>query len=293
MTRHVTANSSIRERMNLSRGPLIAVGTVAGIAAVFGANALNNALAANSTPVAPGTNLPNIDVSVNSGATVYARNASLSLDTTSDKNLVSPGTDVTFTYTLKDTGTTDFQNVRISDVGCANIVGPQGNNADPLLNAGETWTYTCTTTLLADQTNNASVLATPILSTANVPVATPTAAAGIKDGVYTGAVFNEANYTAANGDSWLASTGTANSKAENVQVAAVISAGKLSSVKVLSTVTNGSNNVYITTIANAPTTLSQAAVASNSAKIAAASGATFYSEAFKASLQDALTQAGY
>ena len=98
MTRHVAANSSLRGRLPLSRGPLIAVGTVAGIAAVFGANALNNALAANSTPVAPGTNLPNIDVSVNSGATVYARNASLSLDTTSDKNLVSPGTDVTFTH---------------------------------------------------------------------------------------------------------------------------------------------------------------------------------------------------
>jgi uncharacterized protein with FMN-binding domain len=290
MTRHVAANPSLRERLPLSRGPLIAVGTVAGVAAVFGGNAINNALAANSTPVAPGTNLPNIDVSVSSGQTVYARNASLSLDTTSDKNLVSPGTDVTWTYTLKDTGTTDFQNVRISDVGCANIVGPQGNNADPLLNAGETWTYTCTSTVLADQTNNASVLATPILSTANVPVTQPTVAAGIKDGVYTGAVFNEGNYTLADGTSFATSTGGATP--DNVQVAAVVSGGKLTSVKLLSTVSRA-NNIYVTTVADAPNTLSAAAVTANSATIASASGATFFSLAYKASLQDALTQAGY
>jgi len=292
MTRHVAANPSLRERLPLSRGPLIAVGTVAGIAAVFGANAVSQALAANSTPVAPGTNLPNIDVSVSSGQTVYARNASLSLNTTSDKNLVSPGTDVTFTYTLTDTGTTDFQNVRISDIGCSNIVGPQGNNADPLLNAGETWTYTCTTTVLTDQTNNASVLATPILSTANVPVASPTpsTASAIKDGVYTGKVINEGTITLANGTTFAQSA--VGATPDNVQVAAVVSGGKLTSVKLLSTI-SGQNNIYVTTVANAPTVLAQAAVAANSANIAAATGATFFSEAYKASLQDALTQAGY
>jgi len=305
MTRHVTANSSIRERMNLSRGPLIAVGTVAGIAAVFGANALNNALASNSAPVAPGTNLPNIDVSVNSGATVYARNASLSLDTTSDKNLVSPGTDVTFTYTLKDTGTTDFQNVRISDVGCGNIVGPAGNNADPLLNAGETWTYTCTTTLLADQTNNAAVLATPILSTANVPVASPTPVATktVTDGTYTGAVKNEANFTLANGTTWAkdGASQRGSNPGSNVQVAAVITGGKLASVTLLhpTTAEAGSNNApYIFQAGPnfdtpADTFLSAAAVTANSANVAAVSGSTFFSAAYKASLQDALTQAGY
>ena len=284
MTRHVAANPSLRERLPLSRGPLIAVGTVAGIAAVFGANAVSNALAANSTPVAPGTNLPNIDVSVSSGQTVYARNASLSLNTTSDKNLVSPGTDVTFTYTLTDNGTTDFQNVRISDVGCSNIVGPQGNNADPLLNAGETWTYTCTTTVLTDQTNNASVLATPILSTANVPVAQPTAASTIKDGVFTGKVVNEG--TAAAGLTWANP-----STPENVQVAAVISGGKLSSVKVLSPTAPAALNAAFINMAS-PTLISSA-VSANSAAISGVAGATFYSEAFKASLQDALTQAGY
>jgi uncharacterized repeat protein (TIGR01451 family) len=302
MTRHVAANPSLRERLPLSRGPLIAVGTVAGIAAVFGANAVSNALAANSTPVAPGTNLPNIDVSVSSGQTVYARNASLSLNTTSDKNLVSPGTDVTFTYTLTDNGTTDFQNVRISDVGCSNIVGPQGNNADPLLNAGETWTYTCTTTVLTDQTNNASVLATPILSTANVPVATPTAAAGPKDGVYTGALVNEANYTLANGSTWAQnSAGAGNNAGTNVQVAAVVSGGKLTSVSLVhptNAEVSRSNAPYVLQCGpnfNTPcsTILSQAAVAANSANIAAVSGSTFYSEAYKASLQDALTQAGF
>jgi len=305
MTRHVAANTPLSGRIPLSRGPLIAAGTVAGIAAVFGANALSNALAANSTPVAPGTNLPNIDVSVSSGQTVYARNASLSLNTTSDKTLVSPGTNITFTYTLLNTGTTDFQNVRISDVGCGNIVGPAGNNADPLLNAGETWTYTCTTIVNADQTNNASVLATPILSTANVPVAspTPTATKTIVDGTYTGALKNEANFTLANGTTWAkdGASQRGTNAGSNVQVSAVINGGKLTSVTLLHPTTaeaGSQNGPYIFQAGpnydtSADTFLSADAVAANSAKVAAVSGATFFSEAYKASLQDALTQAGY
>jgi uncharacterized protein with FMN-binding domain len=156
---------------------LISAGTAAGIAAVFGANLLSSAIADNSAPVAPGTNLENIDVSVSSGHTVYARNAAMSLVTTSDQLLVSVGSTVTFTYTLKNTGSTDFTNVRISDVGCSHIVGPTGNNADPLLNIGETWTYTCATVLLTDQTNLATVTATPTLtSAAPQPSVSPSAA---------------------------------------------------------------------------------------------------------------------
>ena len=160
----------------VSNRVLVSAGTAVGIAAVFGANLLSSAIADNSAPVAPGTNLENIDVSVSSGHTVYARNASMSLVTTSDQLLVSVGSTVTFTYTLKNTGTTDFTNVRISDVGCSHIVGPTGNDADPLLNIGETWMYSCTTVLLADQTNLATVTATPILTTvAPRPSVTPTA----------------------------------------------------------------------------------------------------------------------
>ena len=64
---------------------LLAAGTAVGIAAVFGANLISSAIADNSAPVAPGTNLENVDVTVSSGHTVYARNASLSLVTTSDQ----------------------------------------------------------------------------------------------------------------------------------------------------------------------------------------------------------------
>ena len=143
---------------------LLAAGTAAGVAVVFGANLVSSAFGDNSAPVPAGQNLENIDVTVSSGHTVYARNASLSLVTTSDQNLVSPGSTVTFTYVLKNTGQTDFTNVRISDVGCSQIVGPTGNDADPLLNIGETWTYSCSTILLADQTHLATVTATPILT---------------------------------------------------------------------------------------------------------------------------------
>jgi len=175
--KHVAAGRSAHVVGN--RG-LLAAGTAVGVAAVFGANLISSAIADNSAPVAPGTNLENIDVTVSSGHTVYARNAALSLVTTSDQNLVSIGSTVAFTYTLKNTGQTDFTNVRISDVGCSHIVGPTGNDTDPLLNIGETWTYTCSTVLLADQTNMATVTATPILTTVAprpsvTPTATPTA----------------------------------------------------------------------------------------------------------------------
>ena len=161
----------------VSNRVLISAGTAAGIAAVFGANLLTSAIADNSAPVAPGTNLENIDVSVSSGHTVYARNAAMSLVTTSDQLLVSVGSTVTFTYTLKNTGSTDFTNVRISDVGCSQIVGPTGNDVDPLLNIGETWTYSCATVLLTDQTNLATVTATPTLtSAAPQPSVSPSAA---------------------------------------------------------------------------------------------------------------------
>jgi uncharacterized protein with FMN-binding domain len=158
--------ASGRSASPVSNRVLVSAGTAVGIAAVFGANLLSSAIADNSAPVAPGTNLENIDVSVSSGHTVYARNAAMSLVTTSDQSLVSIGSTVTFTYTLKNTGSTDFTNVRISDVGCSHIVGPTGNDADPLLNIGETWTYTCSTVLLADQTNLATVTATPTLTSA-------------------------------------------------------------------------------------------------------------------------------
>lgn len=175
--KHVAAGRSTHVVGN--RG-LLAAGTAVGVAAVFGANLISSAIADNSPPVAPGTNLENIDVTVSSGHTVYARNASLSLVTTSDQSLVSVGSTVAFTYTLKNTGQTDFTNVRISDVGCSHIVGPTGNDTDPLLNIGETWTYTCSTVLMADQTNLATVTATPILTTVAprpsvTPTATPTA----------------------------------------------------------------------------------------------------------------------
>ena len=145
---------------------LLAAGTAAGVAAVFGANLVSSAFGDNSAPIPPGANLENIDVSVSSGHTVYARNASMSLVTSSDQSLVSIGSTVTFTYVLKNTGQTDFTNVRISDVGCSQIVGPTGNDADPLLNIGETWTYTCSTVLLADTTSVATVTATPTLTSA-------------------------------------------------------------------------------------------------------------------------------
>jgi uncharacterized protein with FMN-binding domain len=166
-------------------------GTVLGLAII---GAVQSASATDSAPLPPDTNLETApDVSVTTNTSVYVRNPTLSLVTSSDKSVVTAGSKITYTYTLKNTGNTDYSNIRITDDKCSPITGPTGNDADPNLNQGEVWVYKCSTTVLKDQTNNATVKATPVISTA-APSASPTpsvspsapTSTGLKDGTWAG-----------------------------------------------------------------------------------------------------------
>jgi uncharacterized protein with FMN-binding domain len=287
------------------RAAILVTGAAAGIATMFGVS-----YGADSTPVPDNTDLSNYDVTVSDGTTVYVRNASMSLTTTSDKSLVTPNTAITYTYTLKNTGATAFTNIRITDDKCSPVVYAIGNDSDPLLNVGETWKYTCKTTVLKDQTNAARVTATPVLQPSATPTSTstptpspsptgtttptptpsPTATGStIKDGTYLGAVAT-VNVT----DQGLTYP---------IQIQATISGGKITAITcpVFGATDNTSKNIgkyNVATLASMnsdpanPTMIFEALVAQSS-NIAAISGATYTTAGFKTSLADALKQAGF
>ncbi|MCQ3976543.1 MAG: hypothetical protein DPW09_24185, partial [Anaerolineae bacterium] len=78
-----------------------------------------------------------------------------------DKPQIEPGETVTFTIAAKNTGDTRLEKVSVSDSlpSCA-LAGPSGDGwADNVLDVGETWTYTCSVTLLEDAQSTASVTA--------------------------------------------------------------------------------------------------------------------------------------
>jgi uncharacterized protein with FMN-binding domain len=259
------------------------------------------AQADTSAPLPPDTDLSTATVTANASGTVYARNAQITLTTTSNKSIVSPGSTVTYTYKVTDTGSTDFKNLSIEDDKCSNITGPSGNvDADPNLNIGETWTYQCSTKVLVDQTHTAKVTGTPVLPTVT-PTAPPSASAtptpsassstpAVTDGTYTGTAV------------------TVNVPGQGVtgtmQVAAVVSGGKLTGINVLQCPSNEATSKNIcyyqvatrasNTDAAAPTMIFEAIAAgsANGVTVASTSGATYTGPAFKTSLSNALQQAG-
>ena len=280
---------------------ILAAGAAAGIATIFGYTV--NAGADDSIPAPVDTDLQNFDLTATAGTTVYARNASFNLTTTSDKNFVSPGSTVTYTYLLKNTGTVDFKNIRITDDKCEPVVFVSGNDSDPLLNVGETWKYTCKTTVLKDQTNLAKVTATPVIpATSTTPSPTPTGTitptptpsptstvSTIKDGTYLG---KQATVTVpGEGISYP------------IQIQAVVTGGKITAITcpVFAGTDTTSKNIgkyNVATLASmnndpANPTMIFEALQAQSANIAVISGATYTTAGFKASLADALVQAGF
>ena len=83
-----------------------------------------------------------------------------------------------------------------------------------------------------------------------VSVASPTpTTAGVTDGVFTGTLVNEASFTLANGQTWSQNAaGARNNPGTNVQVAAVVSGGKLTSVSLIHPTAsegNANNTPYV------------------------------------------------
>lgn len=279
----------------MRKGIALGASAVVGIGAVMGLNAVQSAMGADSTPLPPDTDLSQAEVSVTAGVPVYVRNPTLSLLTTVDKSVVTTNTKITYTYTLKNIGDTDYTNVRITDDKCSAITGPTGNNADPNLNIGETWVYKCSTTVLKDQTNAATVRATPVLSTA-APSASPTPSASpsattsptptvIKDGTWAGTA--PINVT----DQGLQ---------YQIGLSVTTAGGKITAITVPTfTATDPTSKsigkFYVSTTpsmnGSGNGTLIDEAIGGSISNVATVSGATYTSAGFRAALQSALSLA--
>jgi hypothetical protein len=68
---------------------------------------------------------------------------------------VDPGTSVTYTYNVTNSGETPLVNVMVTDDKCDSPSYVSGDDGDNQLENGETWVYTCTTELSVDTTNTA------------------------------------------------------------------------------------------------------------------------------------------
>ncbi len=93
---------------------------------------------------------------------------------------VAPGGAVTFTFEVTNPGNDPLSDVTLTDDTCSPVVFQSGDNGNGLLDPGETWTYTCTTTISEDTTNIAEVGGTDSLGkiwtdtdTADVNVVVP------------------------------------------------------------------------------------------------------------------------
>ncbi|MFN8213812.1 MAG: hypothetical protein U0R27_09240 [Candidatus Nanopelagicales bacterium] len=125
---------------------------------------------ANATNVAEATMTDGTDpIKATDTQTVEVRVPDLEIVKTVDKPIVYPDTDVTYTYVARNLGETPFEgpadrNDWIVDDKCADVQYVSGD-ADPtsVLDIGEEWTYTCTTPISVDTTNEVTFTATPFL----------------------------------------------------------------------------------------------------------------------------------
>ena len=68
---------------------------------------------------------------------------------------VNPGTSVTYTYKVSNSGDTPLTNVTVSDDTCSPVVLVSGKTGNNLLEKGEIWVYQCTMPLQATTKNEA------------------------------------------------------------------------------------------------------------------------------------------
>ena len=143
-------------------------------------------------------------------ATVNTIDPQLTLTKTVDQDLVFPGTTVEYTYVAENTGTVDLRNPAdpvgspqippttwVTDDTCPSVTYDSGDDGDGLLNPGESWTFTCSTTISTPTTNTATIHAltvspTPIelVRTATAFVDVATADIGIRKVALRGVVLD-------------------------------------------------------------------------------------------------------
>lgn len=94
-------------------------------------------------------------------ATVESFESGIAIKKSANKQVVEPGTPVTYTYSVINTGSTVLSDVRVTDDKCAPAnYGSGDTNADGELGFDETWVFNCTTALASDTVNVAEAFGT-------------------------------------------------------------------------------------------------------------------------------------
>ncbi len=87
-------------------------------------------------------------------ATVQSFESGIAIKKSANKQVVEPGTPVTYTYSVINTGETVLSDVRVTDDKCSPVTYASGDtNKDGKLDLDETWVFTCTTPLQRDTVN--------------------------------------------------------------------------------------------------------------------------------------------
>ena len=136
--------------MKKSRTVAAGAGTLVGFGALVGYNMMHSALADPSAPLPPDVSLDTpVDVTASAQAWAYARSPQLTLSTSVSPQTVTPGSRITYSYSVQSLSTdTAFTNVTVTDDKCQPVTYVSGDMNNDKQLSGETWKYSCTTTIL-------------------------------------------------------------------------------------------------------------------------------------------------
>jgi uncharacterized repeat protein (TIGR01451 family)/LPXTG-motif cell wall-anchored protein len=126
-----------------------------------------------------GTDALGTTVSNKASATVAVLDPKIDVTKTPSATTVHAGEAVTYTYKVTNPGNAPLSTVTVTDDKCATVTGPAAGgdaDGDGKLDTGETWTYTCTSTLNATTTNVATATGVDPLDRAVSDTATATVA---------------------------------------------------------------------------------------------------------------------
>ena len=115
------------------------------------------ALTVTTTNVATasGTDRGGVDVTDSDTETVTVIEPALTLTKTASPTVVTLGGTVTYTIVVENTGNDTFTSVAVSDDMCSPLSTPiESGTVNGILDVGETWTYTCSTSPLNNDTTN-------------------------------------------------------------------------------------------------------------------------------------------
>jgi uncharacterized repeat protein (TIGR01451 family) len=105
------------------------------------------------------------EVSDDDDATVQVLTPGINLEKSVDQTLVAPGTPVTYTFTVTNTGNDPLTDITLTDDHCTPTFVGGDTDGDGALDLTETWTYTCAGVVITNDPtiNQALVIGTPSL----------------------------------------------------------------------------------------------------------------------------------